>query len=101
MSPRAASGPERVAAIYLRGVGGHRPRVPVEMVELEAAAERAMSPQAFAYVAAGAGNESTKRANTDSFEHWRIVPRMLRDVSSRDTGVELFGRRIAAPLMLS
>jgi lactate 2-monooxygenase len=95
------SGPERVAAIYLRGVGGRRPRVPIEMSELEAAAERSMSPQAFAYVAAGAGNESTKRANEESFERWRIVPRMLRDVSARDTSVELFGRRIAAPLLLS
>jgi lactate 2-monooxygenase len=95
------SGPERVAAIYLRGVSGRRPRIPVEIDELEAAAERSMSPEAFAYVAAGAGRESTKRANTESFERWRIVPRMLRDVSARDTGVELFGRRIAAPLLLS
>src|SRR3954454_3682388 len=71
------------------------------MDALERAAERAMSPQAFAYVAAGAGSESTKRANEDSFERWRIVPRMLRDVSSRDTSVELFGRRIPAPLLLS
>jgi lactate 2-monooxygenase len=95
------TGPERVAAIYLRGVGGRRPRVPIEMEKLEAAAERSMSPQAFAYVAAGAGNEATKRANTASFERWRIVPRMLRDVSSRDTSVEVFGRRFASPLMLS
>jgi lactate 2-monooxygenase len=52
------SGPERVAAIYLRGVAGRRPRVPIEMDKLEAAAERSMSPQAFAYVAAGAGSEA-------------------------------------------
>jgi lactate 2-monooxygenase len=75
--------------------------VPIEMEALEAAAERSMSPQAFAYVAAGAGGESTKRANEASFERWRIVPRMLRDVSQRDTSVELFGRPIPAPLLLS
>jgi lactate 2-monooxygenase len=75
--------------------------VPVEIEELERAAERAMSPQAFAYVAAGAGNEATKRANEESFGRWRIVPRMLRDVSRRDPGTELFGRRIPAPLLLS
>jgi lactate 2-monooxygenase len=95
------SGPERVAAIYLRGVSGRHPAVPIEMHELEAAAERSMAPQAFAYVAAGAGRESTKRANEESFEHWRIVPRMLRDVATRDTSVELFGRRMPAPLLLS
>jgi lactate 2-monooxygenase len=71
------------------------------MDALERAAERAMSPQAFAYVAAGAGNEATKRANEESFAHWRIVPRMLRDVSRRDLSTEVFGRRIPAPLLLS
>jgi lactate 2-monooxygenase len=95
------AGPERVAAIYLRGVSGRRPTVPVEMEALEGAAERAMSPQAFAYVAAGAGSEATKRANEESFGRWRIVPRMLRDVSRRDLSTEIFGRRVAAPLLLS
>jgi lactate 2-monooxygenase len=95
------TGPERLASIYLRGVSGRRPRVPVEMPALEQAAERAMSPQAFAYVAAGAGNESTKRANEAAFDRWRIVPRMLRDVSRRDLGTEIFGRRIPVPLLLS
>ena len=71
------------------------------MDALEQAAERAMSPQAFAYVAAGAGNEATKRANEEGFHRWRIVPRMLRDVSRRDLSTEIFGRRIAAPLLLS
>jgi len=95
------AGPERVASIYLRGVSGRRPSVPVEMDALEEAAERAMSPQAFAYVAAGAGNEATKRANEEGFHRWRIVPRMLRDISRRDLATEIFGRRISAPLLLS
>ena len=95
------AGPERVAAIYLRGVSGRRPTVPIEMAALEEAAERAMSPEAFAYVAAGAGNEATKRANEEGFHRWRIVPRMLRDVSRRDLSTEILGRRIPVPLMLS
>jgi len=95
------SGPERQAAIYLGGVSGRRPRVPIDIGALEQAAERAMTPEAFAYVAAGAGGSATKRANEDSFDRWRIVPRMLRDVSQRDTSVELFGRRLAAPLLLA
>ena len=40
-------------------------------------------------------------ANRDAFERWRIVPRMLRDVSRRELSVELFGRRLPAPLFLS
>ncbi len=95
------AGPERLASIYLRGVSGRRPRIPVEIDALERAAERAMSPRAFAYVAAGAGAEATKRANEAAFDRWRIVPRMLRDVSRRDLGIEIFGRRLPAPLLLS
>jgi isopentenyl diphosphate isomerase/L-lactate dehydrogenase-like FMN-dependent dehydrogenase len=48
-----------------------------------------MSPEAFAYVAGGAGTGATMRANRAAFDRWRIVPRMLRDVSERDTSVEL------------
>ena len=40
------------------------------------------------------------RANRAAFERWRIVPRVLRDVSARDTSVELFGRRLPSPLLL-
>lgn len=58
-----------------------------------------MSPEAFAYVAGGAGLESTITAGRDAFERWRIVPRMLRDVSKGDTSVDLFGRTIPAPLL--
>jgi lactate 2-monooxygenase len=60
-----------------------------------------MSAEAFAYVAGGAGAESTMRANRDAFERWRIVPRVLRDVSIRDTSVELLGARIPAPVLLA
>jgi lactate 2-monooxygenase len=52
-------------------------------------------------VATGAGNERTVAANRAAFDRWRIVPRMLRDVERRDTGVELFGRRLESPLMLA
>jgi isopentenyl diphosphate isomerase/L-lactate dehydrogenase-like FMN-dependent dehydrogenase len=40
------------------------------------------------------------RTNREAFERWKIVPRMLRDVSRRDLGVELFGRRLPAPVLL-
>src|SRR5439155_12188517 len=49
----------------------------------------------------GAGLESTIDANRAAFERRRIVPRMLRDVSERDTSVELFGRRLPAPFLLA
>jgi isopentenyl diphosphate isomerase/L-lactate dehydrogenase-like FMN-dependent dehydrogenase len=93
-------GPDRQRAVYLAGVSGTRPRVPADATKLEARARRAMSRQAFAYIATGAGIEATVRSNREAFDRWKIVPRVLRDVSERDTSVELFGRRIPSPFML-
>jgi lactate 2-monooxygenase len=93
--------PFRQTEIYLSGLRGIRPRMPVDVDRLEAAARDALSAEAFAYLAGGAGSESTMQANRAAFEKWRIVPRMLRDVSKRDTSVELFGRRLPAPIILS
>jgi lactate 2-monooxygenase len=74
-------GPLRQVSVYIRGVGGEKPKVPVNMATLEAKARRRMSKEAFAYIAGGAGTESTVSANRAAFERWRIVPRMLRDVA--------------------
>ncbi|MGZ4659554.1 MAG: alpha-hydroxy-acid oxidizing protein, partial [Blastococcus sp.] len=38
--------------------------------------------------------------NRAAFDRWAVVPRVLRDVSTRDTSVELFGRRLPGPLLL-
>ena len=87
------------AKIYRDGVYGRRPLVPIQAAELEAAAARRMTPEARAYVIGSAGLEETARANRAAFDRWRIVPRMLKDVSVRDTGVELFGRRYPSPFL--
>jgi lactate 2-monooxygenase len=91
----------RQTEIFVRGMAGERPLIPLDASRLEAAARARMSPEAFAYVAGGAGGESTVRANREAFERRRIVPRMLRDVGERDTRVELFGQGLSAPFLLS
>ena len=93
------SGRERQGAIYVDGVHGRRPTVPTDFATLERVARRKASRRGWAYAAGGAGAEATMRANRAAFDRWQIVPRMLRDVSHRDIGVELFGRRIPAPLL--
>jgi lactate 2-monooxygenase len=93
------SGVDRQTAIYLRGVSGTKPKVPVDQKKLEAKARKAMSRQAYAYIAAGAGGETTMRANRAAFDRWRIVPRMLHDVSRRNSSIELFGRRLPSPFL--
>jgi lactate 2-monooxygenase len=99
--PQMQHGRRRQAEIYLDGLRGRKPRVPVNPVELERRAEDAMSREGFAYIAGGAGLESTMAANRGAFERWRIVPRFLNDVSDRDTSVELLGRRLPAPFLLA
>ena len=96
-----AYGTLRQQAIYLAGVAGRKPRVPTLHPTLEARAREAMSPAAFAYVEGGAGEQSTVVANRRDWDAWRIVPRMLRDVSARDTSVELLGRKHETPFMLA
>jgi len=98
---RLVNGLQRQTAIYLRGIGGKRPRVSTDATLLEERARDSMSRDAFAYIAGGAGIGRTMQANRDAFDRWRIVPRMLRDVSTRDTSVELFGRRLTSPFLLA
>ncbi len=94
-------GRQRQADIYLAGVRGERPRVPQSAEGLEQQAERAMSKEGFAYIAGGAGLETTLKANRAAFERVRIVPRMLRGPATRELGIELFGRTLPAPLLLA
>lgn len=89
------------AKVYLDGLAGQRRPVPVSPVALEEKARRAMSERAFAYVAGGAGTERTMAANRAAFDRWQIVPRMLRDVSVRDTSVDVLGMNLPSPLMLA
>jgi lactate 2-monooxygenase len=94
-------GRERQQAIYLAGVSGARPAIPTDAEALEERARSVISEEAFAYIAGGAGTGRTVKANRDDFGAWRIVPRMLRDVSERDTSVELLGGRMDSPFLLS
>jgi len=87
------------SAIYRAGASGRRPRIPVRWPDLVAGAERAMSPDAWAYVHGSSGLESTADANARAFDAWRIVPRVLRDVSARDLGVTLLGNAYPTPLL--
>lgn len=97
-SPRRT---ERQTEIYVNGFAGNRSQVPIDLRKLEEKAKKRMSKQAYAYVAGGAGLENTIASNRSSFEKYQIVPRMLRNVSERDTSIELFGRKLSSPLILS
>lgn len=88
--------------IYLQGMAaGVRPERPLRLDALEAAAYAAMSEEARGYIEGGASSEDTIRANRDAFRRWRLVPRMLADVSARDLSVEVVGTSMPAPVLLA
>jgi lactate 2-monooxygenase len=87
--------------IYLAGMAGQTPELPVTYDGMRERAHEILDDEAFGYVDGSASAERTADANRAAFDRWRLVPRMLRDVSERDLSVELLGRRLPAPLLLS
>jgi isopentenyl diphosphate isomerase/L-lactate dehydrogenase-like FMN-dependent dehydrogenase len=100
-TPTIGAGRERQGAIYRAGVLGSAPEVPVSAGLLEERARKAMSRQAWAYVAGGAGEGATMRHNRAAFERWRVVPRMLHGTLSRDLTTSVLGTDLRAPLMVA
>lgn len=94
------SGMDRQLEFYIAGADGVRPDLPMSIEIMEQSAREALPREAYDYVAGSAGAESSCAANLASFHRWRIVPRMLRDVSKRDLSVELFGKKLSSPFIL-
>ena len=84
--------------IYLRGEPSP---YPIEWRALEAAARERTTAEAWGYLAGGAGGEDTVRANREAFDRWRIVPRMLRMVGTRDLRATVLGTAMPAPVMVA
>jgi isopentenyl diphosphate isomerase/L-lactate dehydrogenase-like FMN-dependent dehydrogenase len=66
----------------------------------EAARER-MEPGAFGYVAGGAGDEHTLRANSTVFARWELRPRVLVDVGSASTTTTVLGTELMLPVLVA
>jgi isopentenyl diphosphate isomerase/L-lactate dehydrogenase-like FMN-dependent dehydrogenase len=87
--------------IYLRGLAGQLPELPVAWDALERAAAEKLDEGARGYVFGGAGSEDTQRENLEALRRWRIVPRMLRDVAVRDLHTTVLGTAMPAPVLLA
>ena len=87
--------------IYLAGLEGVRPELPMDFRELARRAEAAMSPEIWSYVAGGAGDETTQDANVRAFARYGLMPRMLTGAAQRDVSVELFGQQLPTPLLFA
>src|SRR5690348_10167001 len=87
--------------IYLAGLEGVRPDLPMDFAELARRAEATMSPELWSYVAGGAGDETTQDANVGAFTRSGVMPRMLTGAAERDLGVDLLGLHLPTPLMFA
>ena len=73
----------------------------LNIADLRELARRRVPHFAFEYVEGGAEDEATLRSNRSAFERWRLLPRTLINTSSRHIGVDLWGRRVKAPLVIA
>jgi 4-hydroxymandelate oxidase len=73
----------------------------VNLHDYERVAAERIAPGPLAYFTGGAGDEATLRDNRAAFARQAIVPRVMRDVSSVDTRVELFGRSWPTPIWIA
>jgi L-lactate dehydrogenase (cytochrome) len=86
--------------IYLSGMSGETPILPANLTALEPLAREKMAREAFDYIRGGAGTEDSVRENEAAFRRWRIVPKMLTDVSAPSYASTVLGASLAAPIML-
>ena len=102
MSESSSSpGMARQRAIYRAGARHERPSQPIAIEALEARAREVLPAEAWGFLYGGAGIGDTMRANLEAFRRWRLVPRMLRDVASRQLEVEVLGQVMSSPVLLA
>ena len=100
VAPLAAWWPAGAAATPERAVPDAARRA-LDVFQIKAAAQRQLKPAAWHFIVGGADDGKTVAANRDAFDDWQIRARRLIDVSSIETGIELFGQRFPSPLLLA
>jgi len=71
----------------------------VTVDDAERAAEAALTPEAWAYIAGGAGDERTMRWNREAFSEYRLRYRVLVDVTSVTTETTVLGTPVSMPIL--
>jgi 4-hydroxymandelate oxidase len=70
------------------------------LFDFEELAHKRVSAAAWARVQGGSADELTLKWNHEAYEHIRLRPRALIDVSKLDTRVKLFGQELPFPIIL-
>lgn len=73
----------------------------VSLFDFELLAQRRMSHMAWEYFNSGVADEITLRWNREAYDHLRLRPRVLVDVSKISTDIGLFGQALKHPILLA
>jgi 4-hydroxymandelate oxidase len=73
----------------------------INVHEFEDAAKRKMHKLAYDFIAGGAEDEQTLRANRRAFKRLFVLPRVMRDVTNIDTSVTVLGMKFDVPVIIS
>ena len=71
------------------------------LLELEEMARSKIAHASFDYIAGGAEDEVSLRRNRGAYDHWALRPRVLVDVSTRDTSTTILGQRVSMPILVA
>lgn len=82
-------------------MGGSLNLLPASFEDFRREAERRLPRFLFDYIDGGAGAEVTLRRNVADWEAVKLTQKVLRDASAMDCSVELFGEKLAMPLVLA
>jgi 4-hydroxymandelate oxidase len=74
---------------------------PINLQGDEVAARRVLPQVVFDYLAGGAQDEVTLRANWAAFERWRLLSRVLRGPGQPSTETSVLGHKIALPVLIA
>jgi 4-hydroxymandelate oxidase len=72
----------------------------LDVFDFEAAARKVVPSAHWGYMASGVDGEDTLKANRDGFTRYQLRPRRFVDVSRIDLSTELFGMKLASPIVL-
>jgi isopentenyl diphosphate isomerase/L-lactate dehydrogenase-like FMN-dependent dehydrogenase len=73
----------------------------VTLDDAERLAEKLVAPEAWGYIAGGAGDERTLRWNREAFSRCRLRYRVLVDVSDVSTETTVLGTRVSMPALVA
>src|SRR5438270_4370270 len=74
---------------------------PATALDYRELARRRLPRQLFDYIDGGAYDEATMRANVSDLQQVKLRQIVMRDVSTRETAVEVLGQALAMPVLLA